>query len=126
MAASAWRRVERTADLAAAFARRRAGLSRRSATRRVYLERYLERPRHVEIQVSPTPTGPSCTCTSASARSSGATRSWSRSRRRPASTPALKRGLTEAAIAGARAIGYVNAGTMEFLVDAAGASTSWR
>src|SRR6185295_11113814 len=29
-------------------------------------------------------------------------------------------GLTEAAVAGARAIGYVNAGTMEFLVDAAG------
>ena len=34
---------------------------------------------------------------------------------------ATKRGLTEAAVAGARAIGYVNAGTMEFLVDAAGA-----
>jgi acetyl/propionyl-CoA carboxylase alpha subunit len=33
---------------------------------------------------------------------------------------ATKRGLTEAAVAGARAIGYVNAGPMEFLVDAAG------
>jgi acetyl/propionyl-CoA carboxylase alpha subunit len=30
--------------------------------------------------------------------------------------PAVKRGLTEAAVAGARAIGYVNAGTLEFLV----------
>src|SRR5205823_8318376 len=33
---------------------------------------------------------------------------------------ATKEGLTAAAIAGARAIGYVNAGTMEFLVDASG------
>ncbi len=31
-----------------------------------------------------------------------------------------KRALTEAAVAGARAIGYVNAGTLEFLVDAQG------
>src|SRR2546426_12480208 len=31
-----------------------------------------------------------------------------------------RRGLTEAAVAGARAIGYVNAGTLEFLVDAQG------
>jgi 3-methylcrotonyl-CoA carboxylase alpha subunit len=31
-----------------------------------------------------------------------------------------KSGLTEAAMLGARAIGYVNAGTMEFLVDAGG------
>jgi acetyl/propionyl-CoA carboxylase alpha subunit len=34
---------------------------------------------------------------------------------------ATKSGLTRAAVAGARAIGYVNAGTMEFLVDPAGA-----
>jgi acetyl/propionyl-CoA carboxylase alpha subunit len=32
-----------------------------------------------------------------------------------------KWGLTRAAVSGARAIGYVNAGTMEFLVDSAGA-----
>ena len=34
--------------------------------------------------------------------------------------PAVKEGLTRAAVAGARAIEYVNAGTLEFLVDAAG------
>jgi acetyl-CoA carboxylase biotin carboxylase subunit len=38
----------------------------------------------------------------------------------PGLDPATKRGLTEAAVAGARAIGYVNAGTIEFLVDVAG------
>jgi 3-methylcrotonyl-CoA carboxylase alpha subunit len=38
----------------------------------------------------------------------------------PNLAPAIKRGLTAAAVAGARAIGYVNAGTLEFLVDAQG------
>jgi acetyl-CoA carboxylase, biotin carboxylase subunit len=113
-------RVERAADLAGAFA---------TATRRaqsafgnpaVYLERYLERPRHVEIQVF--------------ADTHGAVvhmheRECSIQRRHqklieespaPDLEPATKRGLTEAAVAGARAIGYVNAGTMEFLVDGAG------
>ncbi len=113
-------RVDRAADLAAAFA---------TATRRaqsafgnpaVYLERYLERPRHVEVQLF--------------ADTHGAVvhlheRECSIQRRHqklieespaPGLAPATKRGLLEAAVAGARAIGYVNAGTMEFLVDAAG------
>jgi acetyl-CoA carboxylase biotin carboxylase subunit len=113
-------RVDKAADLAAAFA---------AATRRaqsafgnpaVYVERYLERPRHVEVQVF--------------ADAHGAVvhlheRECSIQRRHqklieespaPNLPPATKRGLTEAAVAGARAIGYVNAGTMEFLVDAAG------
>jgi acetyl-CoA carboxylase biotin carboxylase subunit len=113
-------RVERPADLAAAFA---------SATRRaqsafgnpaLYLERYLERPRHVEVQVF--------------ADAHGAVvhlheRECSIQRRHqklieespaPGLAPAIRRGLTEAAVAGTRAIGYTNAGTFEFLVDAGG------
>src|SRR5204862_6958559 len=39
----------------------------------------------------------------------------------PELSRATKEGLTEAAVAGARAIGYSNAGTMEFLVEASGA-----
>ena len=38
----------------------------------------------------------------------------------PGLAPATKTGLTAAAVAGARAIGYTNAGTMEFLVDEGG------
>jgi acetyl/propionyl-CoA carboxylase alpha subunit len=38
----------------------------------------------------------------------------------PRLPPATKEGLTAAAVAGARAIGYTNAGTMEFLVDEGG------
>jgi acetyl/propionyl-CoA carboxylase alpha subunit len=39
----------------------------------------------------------------------------------PSLSAKTKDGLTAAAVTGARAIGYVNAGTMEFLVDASGA-----
>jgi len=113
-------RVERPADLAAAFA----GAARRAqaafADGALYLERYLERPRHVEVQVF--------------ADTHGAVvhvheRECSIQRRHqklieespaPGLDPETKRGLTEAAVAGARSIGYVNAGTLEFLLDAAG------
>jgi acetyl-CoA carboxylase biotin carboxylase subunit len=113
-------RVERPADLGAAFATATRRAQSAFGNAAVYLERYLERPRHVEIQVF--------------ADAHGAVvhlheRECSIQRRHqklveespaPGLDPATKRGLTEAAVAGARAIGYVNAGTMEFLVDAAG------
>jgi propionyl-CoA carboxylase alpha chain len=42
-------------------------------------------------------------------------------------TPGLRARLFDAAVAAARPIGYVGAGTVEFLLDEAGrASTSWR
>jgi acetyl-CoA carboxylase biotin carboxylase subunit len=113
-------RVDRAADLAAAFATATRRAQSAFGNAAVYLERYLERPRHVEVQVF--------------ADTHGAVvhlheRECSIQRRHqklveespaPGLDPATKRGLTEAAVAGARAIGYVNAGTMEFLVDAAG------
>jgi acetyl/propionyl-CoA carboxylase alpha subunit len=113
-------RVDRAADLAAAFATATRRAQSAFGNAAVYLERYLERPRHVEVQVF--------------ADAHGAVvhlheRECSIQRRHqklveespaPGLDPATKRGLTEAAVAGARAIGYVNAGTMEFLVDAAG------
>ena len=62
-----------------------------------------------------------CTCSSATARSSAATRRWWRRRRRRACQPSCAQTLGAAAVRAAKAIGYVGAGTIEFLLDPGGA-----
>ena len=47
----------------------------------IYAERYLENPKHIELQISPTSTAPCCTSASAIARFSAATRSSGKKRR---------------------------------------------
>ena len=69
----------------------------------------------------PTPTATCSTSSSASARSSGGTRRWSRRRPSPALDPgAAREALCAAGVAAARAARYVNAGTVEFLLDPGG------
>jgi acetyl-CoA carboxylase biotin carboxylase subunit len=113
-------RVDRAPELAAAFA---------AATRRaqaafgagdLYVERYLERPRHVEVQVFGDDTG---TVVHMHERECSIQRRHQKlieESPAPGLSPSTKTGLIAAAVAGARAIGYTNAGTMEFLVDTDG------
>ncbi len=113
-------RVNKPGDLAAAFAAANRRAQAAFGTGELYVERYLERPRHVEVQVFGDEAG---TIVHLHERECSIQRRHQKlveESPAPGLPAATKSGLTAAAIAGARAIGYTNAGTMEFLVDELG------
>ncbi|SDB70619.1 acetyl/propionyl/methylcrotonyl-CoA carboxylase subunit alpha [Belnapia rosea] len=111
------RPVLRAGDFAAELAGARREAKAAFGDDRVLLERYLQRPRHVEVQVFADSHGNTIHLH---------TRDCSVQRRHqkvleeapaPDLPPALRARLHEAAIAAARAVGYVSAGTVEFIVE---------
>ena len=113
-------RVATAGDLAGAFATAARRAQAAFGTSELYVERYLERPRHVEVQVFGDAAG---TVVHLHERECSIQRRHQKlveESPAPRLPPAVKSGLTTAAVAGARAIGYTNAGTMEFLVDESG------
>jgi acetyl-CoA carboxylase biotin carboxylase subunit len=87
----------------------------------LYVERYLARPRHVEVQVFGDAHGSVVHLHERECSIQRRHQKLVEESPAPVLSSATKAGLAEAAVRGARAIGYVNAGTMEFLVDEAGA-----
>jgi propionyl-CoA carboxylase alpha chain len=101
---------------AVASARREAGAA--FGDERVFLERYLESPRHVEVQILGDQHG---TLVHLFERECSIQRRHQKiveEAPSPAVDDALRARITAAALAAARAIGYTSAGTVEFLVDA--------
>ncbi len=114
------RRVDSEAELESAFRQAASEAERSFASGAVYIEKLIERPRHVEVQVFGDCHGNLIHL---------GERECSLQRRHQkvmeecpsplvAARPGMREAMGEAALRVARAAGYTNAGTVEFLVDA--------
>ena len=111
------RRVESPEELAGAFRAARSEASASFGDDAVYLEKYLVRPRHVEIQILGDRHG---TVVSLGERECSLQRRHQKvveEAPSPVVDPDLRRRMGEAAVRAARAVGYHNAGTVEFILD---------
>lgn len=86
----------------------------------LYVERLLDRPRHVEVQIMADHAGRVVHLHERDCSIQRRHQKVVEEAPAPGLTPAVRARLTSAAVAAARAAGYRNAGTVEFLVDGAG------
>jgi 3-methylcrotonyl-CoA carboxylase alpha subunit len=83
----------------------------------LYVERLVERPRHVEVQVFADAQGRVAHLFERDCSTQRRHQKVIEESPSPALTPELRHRMTDAAVAVARAANYLNAGTIEFLVD---------
>ena len=111
----------RVVEHAGAFAEALASCQREAASSfgddRVLIERYLQKPRHIEIQVFADTHG---NCVYLFERDCSVQRRHQKvieEAPAPGMTPERRAAMGAAAVAAARAVGYVGAGTVEFIVE---------
>ena len=109
-------KVKDEPGLAAAFSSAQRRAQSAFGAGALFLERYLEGARHVEVQVFGDSTGRVLHLHERECSIQRRHQKLVEESPAPRLSAALKGRLTEAAVAGARAVGYVNAGTMEFIV----------
>ena len=111
-------RIARTAyDLMAAFAMASGEAKAAFGNSHLYLEKYIEKPRHIEIQILGDTQGNYIHLGERECSIQMRYQKLIEESPSPFVDEALRRTLGETAIKVARAVGYTNAGTMEFLVD---------
>jgi 3-methylcrotonyl-CoA carboxylase alpha subunit len=109
--------VERAADFADALAAARRVAKAAFGDDRVLLERYLRRPRHIEVQVLGDAHG---TILDLHTRDCSVQRRYQKvveEAPAPDLSDTVRAGLAKAAVDSARAVGYRNAGTVEFIAE---------
>jgi acetyl-CoA carboxylase biotin carboxylase subunit len=114
------RLVRREADLEAALRMARGEAAGAFGDAAVYLEKALEEPRHIEVQLLADAHGRVIHLGERECSIQRRHQKLIEEAPSPAVDPALRARLGEAAVRIARAAGYVNAGTAEFLLDRAG------
>jgi acetyl-CoA carboxylase biotin carboxylase subunit len=111
------RRVEKMADLDSAWRAAKSEAMSSFGNDAVYLEKYLDQPHHIEIQVFADMHG---NCIHLNERECSAQRRHQKvveETPSPIITAELRSKMGEVAVRAAKAVGYVGAGTVEFLVD---------
>ncbi|HWW05520.1 acetyl/propionyl/methylcrotonyl-CoA carboxylase subunit alpha [Collimonas sp.] len=109
--------VEQSADFKAALASCKREAINSFGDDKVLVERYLTRPRHIEIQVFADTQGE---CVYLFERDCSVQRRHQKVLEEapaPGMTPERRRAMGEAAVAAAKAVGYVGAGTVEFIAN---------
>src|SRR5580700_5266166 len=112
------RSVEHESDLASAWRDAASEAQNAFGDGRVYLEKYLERPRHIEIQILADQHGHTVYLGERECSVQRRHQKVIEEAPSPIMTPQLRQAMGEAAVKLARAGNYTNAGTVEFLVDA--------
>src|ERR1700751_3974498 len=112
------RSVERESDLASAWRDASSEAQNAFGDGRVYLEKYLERPRHIEIQILADQHGHIVHLGERECSVQRRHQKVIEEAPSPIMTPDMRQAMGQAAVKLARAGNYTNAGTVEFLVDA--------
>jgi len=111
------RRVDRAADFADAFERAQSEARSAFGNPRVLIEKFIDRPRHIEVQVFADAHGNTVHLYERDCSLQRRHQKVLEEAPAPGMTPELRAAMTAAAVRAAEAVGYVGAGTVEFIVD---------